>query len=164
MVVPSHACRTSPGDRAFFRCSTKLSDFVAPAHIRNFSVLCQPPPARLCRRVRHPCTANIFLKKRNRVGRRSHQRARKFLGKLTGPPAHMMQVGPRMSRASASRQNSASAGSGVNNSRVGTRHARTIKPKTDLSTCWALCPAWSPKKPQASQYIIYVAVRAPARP
>ena len=28
---------------------------------------------------------------------------------------------------------------------------------------WALCPAWSPKVPQAAQHNIYVAVRAPAR-
>ena len=29
---------------------------------------------------------------------------------------------------------------------------------------WALCPAWSPKVPQAAQHMIDVAVRHPARP
>ena len=29
---------------------------------------------------------------------------------------------------------------------------------------WALCPAWFPKVPQAAQHVIYVAIRAPARP
>ena len=29
---------------------------------------------------------------------------------------------------------------------------------------WALCPAWSPRVSQAAQHIIYVAVRALARP
>ena len=33
-----------------------------------------------------------------------------------------------------------------------------------LSNGWALCPAWFPKVSQAAQHVIYVAVRAPARP
>ena len=33
-----------------------------------------------------------------------------------------------------------------------------------LSNGWALCPAWFSKVIQAAQHVIYVAVRAPARP